>query len=70
MSSTSIIEPRLRQEMCLEFLYIYPLRYRRGDFEDDVEDERPMKRVLAKVICYALIIPLLKCLFRSKEHPS
>jgi hypothetical protein len=34
----------------------------------DVEGERPKKRVTAKVMWYAPIIPRLKRLFRNKEH--
>jgi hypothetical protein len=37
-----------------------------GDVED--EDEHPMKRISAKVMWYAPIIPHLKRLFRNKEH--
>ena len=37
-----------------------------GDVEGD--DERPRKRIPAKVTWYAPIIPRLKCLFRNKEH--
>jgi hypothetical protein len=37
-----------------------------GDVEGD--DEPPRKRVPAKVMWYAPIIPWLKCLFRNKEH--
>jgi hypothetical protein len=47
------------------------LRYKiRGDDDpsDDVEGENPRKRVLAKVMWYAPIIPRLKRLFRNKEH--
>jgi hypothetical protein len=40
---------------------------RSGD-PDDVEGERPRKRVPAKVMWYAPIIPRLKCLFRNKVH--
>jgi hypothetical protein len=44
-------------------------RYKiRRDDPGDVEGERPRKRVPAKVMCYAPIIPRLKCLFRNKEH--
>jgi hypothetical protein len=32
------------------------------------DDKPPRKRVLAKVMWYAPIIPRLKCLFRNKEH--
>jgi hypothetical protein len=35
---------------------------------DDVEGKNPRKRVPAKVMWYAPIIPRLKCLFRNKEH--
>jgi hypothetical protein len=34
----------------------------------DVEGERPRKKIPAKVMWYALIIPHLKCLFRNKDH--
>ena len=46
------------------------LRYKiRGDDPgDDVEGEKPRKRVPAKVMWYAPIIPRLKRLFRNKEH--
>jgi hypothetical protein len=37
-----------------------------GDVESD--GEHPRKRILAKVMWYAPIIPRLKCLFRNKEH--
>jgi hypothetical protein len=37
-----------------------------GDVEGD--DERPRKRIPAKVMWYAPIIPRLKRLFRNKEH--
>jgi hypothetical protein len=40
------------------------LRDDSGDVEDE---ERPKKRIPAKVMWYALIIPRLK-LFRNKEH--
>jgi hypothetical protein len=44
-------------------------RYKiRQDDPGDVEGERPQKRVPAKVIWYAPIIPRLKRLFRNKEH--
>ena len=45
------------------------LRYKisRND-PGDVEGERPRKRVLAKVMWYAPIIPRLKRLFQNKEH--
>jgi hypothetical protein len=44
-------------------------RYKiRQDDPGDVEGERPRKRVLAKVMWYAPIIPWLKCLFINKEH--
>jgi hypothetical protein len=44
-------------------------RYKiRRDDPGDVEGERPRKRVHAKVMWYAPIIPRLKCLFRNKEH--
>jgi hypothetical protein len=38
------------------------------DDPGDVEGERPRKRIPAKVICYAHIIPHFKRLFRNKEH--
>ena len=38
------------------------------DDPGDVDDERPRKRVPAKVMLYAPIIPWLKRLFRNKEH--
>jgi hypothetical protein len=45
------------------------LRYKiRRDDPGDVEGEPPRKRVPAKVMWYAPIIPRLKCLFRNKEH--
>src|SRR3954462_1137728 len=45
------------------------LRYKiRRDDPGDVEGERPRKRVAAKVMWYAPIIPRLKRLFRNKEH--
>jgi hypothetical protein len=45
------------------------LRYKiRGDNPGDVEGEPPRKRVPAKVLWYAPIIPRLTCLFRCKEH--
>ncbi|XP_037469237.1 uncharacterized protein LOC119341469, partial [Triticum dicoccoides] len=46
------------------------LRYKiRGDDPgDDVEGGKPRKRVPAKVMWYAPIIPRLKRLFRNKEH--
>src|SRR3954463_11733669 len=45
------------------------LRYKiRRDDSGDVEGERPRKRVVAKVMWYAPIIPRLKRLFRNKEH--
>ncbi|EMS57818.1 hypothetical protein TRIUR3_22881 [Triticum urartu] len=40
----------------------------RQDDPGDVEGERPRKRVPAKVMWYAPIIPQLKRLFRNKEH--
>jgi hypothetical protein len=44
-------------------------RYKiRRDDPGDVESERSKKRVPAKVMWYAPIIPRLKCLFRNKEH--
>ena len=45
------------------------LRYKiRPEDPGDVEGERPRKRVPAKVMWYAPIIPRLKRLFRNKEH--
>jgi hypothetical protein len=45
------------------------LRYKiRRDDPGDVEGEHPRKRVLAKVMWYAPIVPRLKCLFKNKEH--
>jgi hypothetical protein len=45
------------------------LRYKiRGDDPGYVEGEPPRKRVPAKVMWYAPIIPWLKHLFRCKEH--
>jgi hypothetical protein len=44
-------------------------RYKiRRDDPGDVEGERPRKRIHAKVMWYAPIIPRLKHLFRNKEH--
>ena len=46
-------------------------RYKiRRDDPDDVEGERPKKKIPAKVMWYAPIIPRLKRLFRSKEKPG
>ena len=45
------------------------LRYKiRRDNPGNVEGECPRKRVPAKVMCYAPIIPRLKRLFRNEEH--
>jgi hypothetical protein len=45
------------------------LRYKiRGDDSGDVEDEPPRKRIPAKVMWYAPIVPRLKRLFWCKEH--
>ena len=45
------------------------LRYKiRRDDPGDVDGERPRKRVPAKVMWYAPIIPRLKRLFRNEEH--
>jgi hypothetical protein len=45
------------------------LRYKiRRDDPGDVEGEPPRKRVPAKVMWYAPIIPRLKRLFRNEEH--
>ena len=45
------------------------LRYKiRGDDPGDVDSEPPRKRVPAKVLWYAPIIPRLKRLFRNEEH--
>ena len=44
-------------------------RYKiRRDDPGNVEGERPRKKIPAKVIWYAPIIPRLKRLFRNKEH--
>jgi hypothetical protein len=44
-------------------------RYKmRRDDPGDVEGKRPRKRIAAKVMWYAPIIPRLKRLFRNKEH--
>jgi hypothetical protein len=56
-----------------ENLEAYPvcttLRYKiRRDDPGDVEGEPPRKRVPAKVMWYAPIVPRLKCLVRNKEH--
>jgi hypothetical protein len=40
----------------------------RKDDPGDIEGEPPRKRVPAKVMWYAPIIPRLKCLFRNKDH--
>ena len=40
----------------------------RQDDPGDVEGERPRKKVPAKVMWYAPIIPRLKRLFKNKEH--
>ena len=45
------------------------LRYKiRRDDPGDVDGEPPRKRVPAKVMWYAPIIPRLKRLFRNEEH--
>ena len=45
------------------------LRYKiRRDDPGDVDGERPKKRIPAKVMLYAPIIPRLKRLFQNKEH--
>ncbi|XP_044421992.1 uncharacterized protein, partial [Triticum aestivum] len=45
------------------------LRYKiRRDDPGDVEGERPRKKIPAKVMWYAPIIPRLKRLFQNKEH--
>ena len=45
------------------------LRYKISrDDPGDVEGERPRKKIPAKVMWYAPIIPRLKCLFQNKEH--
>jgi hypothetical protein len=49
--------------VCSAFWY----KIRRDD-PGDVEGERPKKRVPAKVMWYAPIIPRLKHLFRNEEH--
>src|SRR3954469_2456993 len=52
-----------------ECLVCGALRYKiRRDDPGDIEGERPRKRVAAKVMWYAPIIPRLKRLFRNKEH--
>ena len=38
------------------------------DDPGDVEGEHPRKKIPAKVMWYAPIIPRLKCLFQNKEH--
>ena len=44
------------------------LRYKiRRDDPSDVDGEPPRKRVPAKVMWYAPIIPQLKCLFQNKK---
>ena len=44
-------------------------RYKiRRDDPGDVEGERPRKKIPAKVMWYAPIIPRLKRLFKNKEH--
>ncbi|KAK1699520.1 hypothetical protein QYE76_016217 [Lolium multiflorum] len=43
-------------------------KIRGDDPGDDVEGEKPRKRVPAKVMWYAPIIPRLKRLFKNKEH--
>ena len=44
-------------------------RYKiRRDDPGDVEGERPTKKISAKIMWYAPIIPRLKHLFRNKEH--
>jgi hypothetical protein len=40
----------------------------RRDDPGDVEGERPRKKISAKVMWYAPILPRLKRLFRNKEH--
>ena len=42
----------------------------RRDDPGDVEGKRPRKKIPAKVMWYAPIIPRLKRLFRNKEHAS
>ncbi|KAK1682677.1 hypothetical protein QYE76_043525 [Lolium multiflorum] len=44
------------------------LEIRGDDPGDDVEGQKPRKKVPAKVMWYAPIIPRLKRLFRNKEH--
>ena len=45
------------------------MRYKiRRDDPDDVEGEPPRKKIPAKVMWYAPIIPQLKRLFKNKEH--
>ena len=44
-------------------------RYKiRRDDPGDVEGERPTKKIPAKIMWYAPIIPRLKRLFRNKDH--
>jgi hypothetical protein len=44
-------------------------RYKiKRDDPSDVEDERHKKKIPAKVMWYAPIIPRLKQLFRNKDH--
>ena len=44
-------------------------RYKiRRDDPGDVEGERPTKKIPAKIMWYAPIIPCLKRLFRNKDH--
>ena len=45
------------------------LRYKiRRDDPGDIKGERPRKKIPAKVMWYAPIIPRLKRLFQNKEH--
>ena len=45
------------------------LRYKISrDDPGDVEGERPRKKIPARVMWYAPIIPRLKCLFQNKEY--
>jgi hypothetical protein len=43
-------------------------KIRRDDPSDVEGEQRPRKKIPAKVMWYAPIIPCLKCLFRNKDH--
>ena len=50
-------------------LVCHASRYKiRQDDPSDVEGEHPTKKIPAKIMWYAPIIPCLKCLFRNKDH--